>query len=429
MQKKYLIKILIFFIFISTQANSQFVIQNTPTSGNLQSVSSSSNLCAWAGGPISTLIRTTNGGTNWILANGNLTSDKDIICIWAIDSLMALISVTNASATYGSIYKTTNGGINWLQTYLQQPGFINAISFVNSTTGFANGDPVGGRWTLLKTTNGGDSWDSTGLRLQAVGSEVGFDKCLFYEGNKIWFGTQTGKIYSSTNSGLNWNSTQTLMNGTSRIYFNDATSGNGFAGSEFSGGVKLAKTLDGINWINGNSPSTDDVKGFCGIKGSSKFWTAYDLSIQYTSDNGINWSSVYTSSSTFLTNICSSRTGVFPQTIYVTRRDGKMLVGNTNVVGVNLISSKIPNNFELNQNFPNPFNPQTKIIFKIKSAGNISLKVFDQNGKIVSVLLNEQKPAGTYSILFDGKALASGIYYYKLESEQFSDVKKMIFIK
>jgi hypothetical protein len=88
----------------------------------------------------------------------------------------------------------------------------------------------------------------------------------------------------------------------------------------------------------------------------------------------------------------------------------------------------------LSQNFPNPFNPSTKIEFTIPSnvrgeMSNVSLKIYDVLGNEVTTLVNENKPEGTYEVDFNGVGLTSGIYYYRLESEGFVQTKKMILLK
>ncbi len=85
--------------------------------------------------------------------------------------------------------------------------------------------------------------------------------------------------------------------------------------------------------------------------------------------------------------------------------------------------------FSLAQNYPNPFNPVTKIAFSIPKQEAVSLKVFDVLGKEIVELVNEVKPAGNYEAVFDASKLSSGVYFYKLETASFSDVKRMIVTK
>jgi glucose/arabinose dehydrogenase len=97
-----------------------------------------------------------------------------------------------------------------------------------------------------------------------------------------------------------------------------------------------------------------------------------------------------------------------------------------NTVSVDL---GMPGGFVLKQNYPNPFNPITNIEFQLPVSGFISLKVFDVLGNQVKTLINEEKKAGFYQIAFDAFDLPSGVYLYKLSTESFSDIKKMIVLK
>lgn len=88
-----------------------------------------------------------------------------------------------------------------------------------------------------------------------------------------------------------------------------------------------------------------------------------------------------------------------------------------------------PSEFSLSQNYPNPFNPVTTIKYNIPVNSFITLRVFDVLGNEVSILINEQKPAGKYEIEFDASGLPSGIYYYQLKTGEFVSTKKMILLK
>jgi hypothetical protein len=93
------------------------------------------------------------------------------------------------------------------------------------------------------------------------------------------------------------------------------------------------------------------------------------------------------------------------------------------------ISSIVPDKFYLSQNYPNPFNPVTKINFSIPKNNFVTLKVFDVVGREVASLVNSNLNAGEYSVTFDAAKLSSGVYFYKLITADFSDVKKMIVVK
>jgi len=89
----------------------------------------------------------------------------------------------------------------------------------------------------------------------------------------------------------------------------------------------------------------------------------------------------------------------------------------------------LPLQYELSQNYPNPFNPSTTIKYQIPKAGNVKLTVFNLLGEVVSVLVDKYEEAGVYSLNLNASALKSGIYFYKLESAKFIQVKKMSLIR
>jgi hypothetical protein len=100
-----------------------------------------------------------------------------------------------------------------------------------------------------------------------------------------------------------------------------------------------------------------------------------------------------------------------------------------NPIGITPISTEVPAKFSLLQNYPNPFNPVTNIKFDIAKSGMVKLVVYDITGKQVADLVNGDLAAGSYKYDFDASSLASGIYFYKLETTGFTSIKKMILVK
>jgi hypothetical protein len=105
--------------------------------------------------------------------------------------------------------------------------------------------------------------------------------------------------------------------------------------------------------------------------------------------------------------------------------DGRFAYSNTIEVDV---TSEITE-FALQQNYPNPFNPSTIINYSLSKEGNIKLTIYNSIGSKVTTIVNEYKPAGNYSVQFNGGNLASGIYLYRLESGNYSATKKFIMLK
>ncbi|MBN1634409.1 MAG: thiol protease/hemagglutinin PrtT [Ignavibacteria bacterium] len=104
-----------------------------------------------------------------------------------------------------------------------------------------------------------------------------------------------------------------------------------------------------------------------------------------------------------------------------------VFIGRT--VSVKNNDNGIPDKYVLCQNYPNPFNPSTKIKFSIVKTGIVRLKVFDILGREVTTLINEKLNAGNYEVTFNASALSSGVYFYRLQINNFTEIKKMIYTK
>jgi hypothetical protein len=115
-----------------------------------------------------------------------------------------------------------------------------------------------------------------------------------------------------------------------------------------------------------------------------------------------------------------------------------VVYGDTNIVGMQNISGEIPEKITLYQNYPNPFNPETKIEFTIPPLSSppseggdrgVVLKIYDVLGREAATLVNEKLKPGTYEVDWNGNDYPSGVYFYKLISEDFSESKRMVLIK
>ena len=90
---------------------------------------------------------------------------------------------------------------------------------------------------------------------------------------------------------------------------------------------------------------------------------------------------------------------------------------------------ELPTDYSLINNFPNPFNPSTKIRYSIPQSSKVVIKVFDILGNEIETLIDEQKPIGTYELTWYAENLPSGIYFYRLQAGTFVETKKMILMK
>ncbi len=98
-------------------------------------------------------------------------------------------------------------------------------------------------------------------------------------------------------------------------------------------------------------------------------------------------------------------------------------------VGIQPISRSVPEKFNLYQNYPNPFNPTTNIKFDLKNPGEVKLKIFDELGREVETLIKERLKPGTYSLTFNGSKYTTGVYFYRLITDNTVETKKMLLVK
>ena len=167
-------------------------------------------------------------------------------------------------------------------------------------------------------------------------------------------------------------------------------------------------TLIGSTGKNGGVPDIcfDDIGNLYGVVGGGQAGNIF-FSINKTTGQGTSIGAVGLSFSSV---------------------SGLALTGITVSVDDNKTNS-IPTVYDLFQNYPNPFNPSTLIKYNIPKAGHVTLKIYGILGNEIRTLVNGEKPAGSYNVEFNGSNLASGIYFYRLEAEDFVSVKKMILLK
>jgi len=396
------------------------------TTTALYSVSAVSDNIAWACGATGKVIRTTNLGSQWANVSGNIPATLDLYCIYAWDANTAI--VTGVSGSNTSIYQTSNGGTNWTLANTHA-GFGDDVFMASATNAYFIGDPVSGAWDLLKSTNAGLNW-AAWATITTTNTNGTYNNAACFNGQQVWFPpVGDANFQYSSNMGANW-STQTIsLSQIAATWFNSSTLG--IAGGATASPGLLITTNSGTNWttLTQTFVGTTAVAGITGA--STSWWVAkQDSTIYFSSNNGTNWAlqytRPYTTSAGVFYHMTKSRAGA---TIWAVRSDGGISRYGQPILGITPISNEIPSSFSLNQNYPNPFNPVTKISFDIPKSGLVTLKVYDVVGKEVATLVNDVKNPGNYIVNFNASALSSGVYFYKLESNGFSAVKKMMLIK
>lgn len=422
---------------------------------------------------------TTNSGTTWIPASIP-DSARAIVCSEFItsqivygtggmnilsenftDSFSKNFSIRNSNTnkacdasggiefSYGAFFQSTDGGKTWNKygNVPQDCYYLTYSDFINANTGMAiasigvqKGNTVA---DIIKTTNGGLSWNrllSTNLAIDFKSICFVNDNLAFATGYQYSDTSVTGLVMKTTNGGMNWT---TIMNDTNRynkVFFMNNTTGF-IAGNDYSGAIILKTTNEGNSWNIIHRQDSIIMEGInfygesgVGIAYGEKFYTGdnYQPVVLRTNNFGQTWSvqkiqdnyptiSVMAGAMVDKYNYYLAGGTYLQGRIYNTKNGGSTSINNN--------TGSITSDYFLSQNFPNPFNPTTSIEFNLPVKSHITLKVYNGLGKEVIELMNEQKTEGRYEVKFDASNLPSGVYYYKLISDNFSDTKKMILVK
>ncbi len=259
-------------------------------------------------------------------------------------------------------------------------------------------------------------------------------------GSIVW-----AKLFNGTDSGYD-EARKIVVDATDKIYVTGFSEGISSAHDYLT--IKYSSSGDTIwtarynNTEDGDDRANDikvDASGNVYVTGWSRdHGSRYDfLTLKYTSSGAKDWEARFEGSHLTIDSKAYALGLDAAGNVYVTGvSDGptdnedittiKYVEVVTNITG-NTNSS--PEGYELKQNYPNPFNPSTKISFSIPDAGITTLKIYDMSGKEVAQLVNGTMNAGTYEYNFDGAGLSSGIYFYTLQSGEFTQTKKMNLIK
>ena len=319
----------------------------------------------------------------------------------------------------------------------------NALDVLLSGIGVAMGDSTVGQWRVY-AYSGNDSLASTQtnnitfkrlpIATACIGTGTTSTSYPFYT------------LYEDSRTQMLYTSTEIIAGGggagfINKIGFTILTVGSP-AMSGFS--VKMKTTTDATisTWVTSGwtevYTSSSYLPAGTGLQyielATPFFWNGTtNLLVEVCFDNAA-WSSNSTVAGTTQTgtvvhnHVDGSSGCTLTATSTASTRPNVCLVINT-TVGVNPAGSNVPQVYSLSQNYPNPFNPTTKINFAIPKQGLVTMKIYDVLGREVKTLVNEVKAPGTYTVDFNASTLSSGVYFYKLESNSFTDIKKMMLIK
>ena len=409
---KTLLRSFLFVFVLCASINAQWTEQTSGTTNYLWALSAVDNNVCWMGGNNGTVLRTTDGGSNWTNVGGGAIGTAGVYNIFAWDSNLALCT-TSPSATL--VYRTTNGGTTWTQVFTQAGGFIDNIWMFSETNGFMQGDPVGARWSLWKTTDGGTTWDSTGLYLAQVGTEWGYINSLYVNGSDIYFGTNNNRVYYSSNSGTSWIAQPMPLTSSFSIRF--ISPSIGFASGPPEGLV--VTNNGGINWSSITMPTGFGiVTSVTGL--NNQLYCLEDDNdpminsgkIIGSTDLGNSWTAIYTSPvGLYTTQIVKARNG---EVVWVGRNNGGITKG-TNVGLPVELTSFTAEAFD------------QKVILKWTTATELNNNGFEIQRKVaesdfatVGFVRGEGTTTNQREYSYIDKDLVDGKYFYRLKQVDYN---------
>lgn len=405
-------------LIFSSHSNAGWQYCGNYTSNIVQMIANDSVLIA---GTYGNGVYITSNGINWTYSNSGMTNGE----------IISFASVGNnifAGSESGGVYRSSNYGYNWTPV---NSGISNiTIHWLSSSGGNLYAATSNG---VNLSTNNGESWSR--ISPPSVGTII-FSVQAY--SNKIIASSANG-VYISSNGGSNWNNISPGLSGYIYClsYFDNAV----YAGSSTSGVFKT--TNDGLNWIQMSNElppgkavrtiSFGDEKIFAAVYNSGGiYYVPLSGNMWHPANQGLTQLSCYTVIK-------------FKNYIFAGTTAGIFKRPSNEFTSIKKIGNTIPNDYNLSQNFPNPFNPVTTIKYSIPQRSTIRafgddivgvvrndrvlLKVYDILGKEVETLVNQKLNPGNYEVTFDGSSFPSGIYFYSLVTGDFKNTKKMILIK
>lgn len=348
---------------------------------------------------------------------------------------------------------STDNGYNWENI---GNGLIDTIN--SQINRYVNALCVNGTNIFAGTSDGVFRSTNLGLDWLHVEKNNLFVQALYSRGLYTLAGTANGGVYISTDNGNNWTKEDNELKSIRIFAFTDIGT-NILAGGDK--GVYIS-TNNGMNWTNICS-NINVVFRSLAVSGTNVFADGGN-EVYFSSDSGTNWTITsinaagpYSEVDVLAVSGDFIIAGIFSGDIFISNNYGKTWIqsnhglpssflcfsltinGNDIFLGTynygiwrrSLLNEikDIPQGFALFQNYPNPFNSGTIISYSLPLVSNVKLIVYNTLGQSIKTLENEFKNAGNYYINFNASDFPSGIYFYKLEAGQFSQVKKMILIK
>lgn len=371
-----------------------------------------------------TLLRTTDGGASW---TQTINSAKHFFAVHFIDKQTGWVVGED-----GIVRKTTNGGRKWLRLPLSAPE-LHDVYFVDSQIGWI----AGANGFIAKTTDGGEVW-----QIQNSQTTNSLESIFFFDADTGWAVGRLSTILKTTNGGFTW---QTMLTGQSKLLSVHFINANVGWVVGFSPDVLFSQD-GGRTWrLRSTTPQREIGAGIVFFVDSTHGWIAGtdagsfdDAGIVATTDGGNTWHRQIRLVNTNLLgiNFYDSDNGWIvggtfdpdsKTTMLKTANGGQTWQQVTGqLVGVEEQHESPPLEFNLRQNYPNPFRAEgangqtTTLTYTLSRPAHVSIAVYDVLGRTVAVLVEETKPAGVFQASWnsrdhDQQPVTAGIYFCRME--------------
>ena len=354
------------------------------------------------------IYKTTDTGENWI-EQITLPADS-YTSIFFIDSL-------NGWATSRYIWQTTDGGENWIER-ADIPAFFSQDVYFNDSIGF-----IIDFLTLYKSTDSGSSWFIQ-INSPYIIKNFGWmsDNHGFIMGGSV--------VYETTDSGGTWNLIDELNN-VGLQKFHSPKNYSGYSIGSFGLIYKYVDTtLVPVELTSFFSETNNDIVL---LRWSTSTETNNSGFAVLRSTDNQNWKSlgfINGNGTTTLVHHYQFADQVEISGIYYYKLKQIDYSGDFHYSNIIEVSVSSPFSFELSQNFPNPFNPTTKISFEIPIQSEVRIILYDITGQEIKTITNQKYEAGFHSVLINAGELSSGVYLYRMTTQNgYTAVKKLTIIK
>jgi photosystem II stability/assembly factor-like uncharacterized protein len=411
MKTKLISVILIAFIFIiPIELNAQsWQLQTSGTTNALRHVHFVNTNTGWIVGHSGTVLKTTDGGNNWIKMPFSFTYTDLIGCYF----------VSETTGWVGGdigVFKTTDGGNTW--TMLSGPSGITKLYFTDENTGFAVGGTDGSSnyyGDIFKTTDGGNTWSKSSSTKWAR-----FYGIQFIDANTGWaYAEINGLLVGTTDGGNVWNILQNFSPNLIRgISFIDKNNG-WFAGRSNSSGLSMKTTNGGVSWTNIAGQLNFGLASIQMVS-DKKGWATSGPAIMKTTDGGVSWTADYVGS------VALGSTSMF----FKDANHGWAVGESGTIIAYTNNSSAVSESYAEKHMLTvssNNFNTPAKASYELEKSGFVKLAVYNTTGAEVQLYVNKWQEAGNYTLNLNLNELTKGVYLLKLSTGRHTETVKLVY--